>query len=141
MIVLFSFSRFFLMFVLLSTCILFPASVSATPVSLHFQDAEIADALQAVARFGGYGIVIDGETAGRVTIDAEAEPADFLPRLAKMYGLTATLKGGTFFVTSAAHARRARGVRVPCALQRAGRFASGAKFNAQKRRKSGRDGE
>ena len=108
MIVLFSFSRFFLMFVLLSTCILFPASVSATPVSLHFQDAEIADALQAVARFGGYGIVIDGETTGRVTIDAEAEPADFLPRLAKMYGLTATLKGGTFFVTSAAHARDVR---------------------------------
>ena len=57
---------------------------------------------------GGYGIVIDGETEGRVTIDAEAEPSELLPRLAKMYGLTATLRDGTFFVSSAAHARDIR---------------------------------
>ena len=33
--------------------VLLPQVAQAEPVSLHFQDAEIADALQAVARFGG----------------------------------------------------------------------------------------
>jgi len=87
---------------------LLPATTFAAPVALHFQDAEIADALQTIARFGGYGIVIDGLASGRVTIDAEAEPSELLPRLAKMYGLTATLRDGTFFVSSASHARDVR---------------------------------
>lgn len=103
--------RFFQLSALFSlACLLMmpPRSAVAAPVALHFEDAAVADVLQTVARLGGYGIVLDGAVTGRVTLDATAEPGELLPRLARMHGLTATLLGDTFFVSSAAHARDVR---------------------------------
>ena len=85
-----------------------PSPASAAPVALHFDDAEVADVLQAAARLGGYGIVLDSDVRGRITVDTSAEPADLLPRVARMYGLAAELRDGVFYISSAAHAENVR---------------------------------
>ena len=85
-----------------------PSPASAAPVALHFDDAEVAEVLQAAARLGGYGIVLDSDVRGRITVDTSAEPADLLPRVARMYGLAAELRDGVFYVSSAAHAENVR---------------------------------
>lgn len=86
-----------------------PALAGASPVTLNFVDAPVADVLRAAARLGGLGLVLDGSTAGTVTIHATAEPRDFIAQLARMYGLTVEESGGTLFVSSAVnqpHLRR-----------------------------------
>ena len=85
-----------------------PSPASAAPVALHFDDAEVAEVLQAAARLGGYGIVLDSDVRGRITVDTSAEPADLLPRVARMYGLAAELRDGVFYISSAAHAENVR---------------------------------
>ena len=85
-----------------------PALASAAPVALHFDDADVSEVLQTAARLGGYGIVLDSDVRGRVTIDTSAEPSDLLPRVARMYGLAAELRDGVFYVSSAAHAENVR---------------------------------
>ena len=85
-----------------------PSPASAAPAALHFDDAEVAEVLQAAARLGGYGIVLDSDVRGRITVDTSAEPADLLPRVARMYGLAAELRDGVFYISSAAHAENVR---------------------------------
>ena len=85
-----------------------PALASAAPVALHFDDADVSEVLQTAARLGGYGIVLDSDVRGCVTIDTSAEPSDLLPRVARMYGLAAELRDGVFYVSSAAHAENVR---------------------------------
>ena len=85
-----------------------PSPASAAPAALHFDDAEVAEVLQAAARRGGYGIVRDSDVRGRITVDTSAEPADLLPRVARMYGLAAELRDGVFYISSAAHAENVR---------------------------------
>ena len=46
-----------------------PSPASAAPAALHFDDAEVAEVLQAAARLGGYGIVLDSDVRGRITVD------------------------------------------------------------------------
>lgn len=85
-----------------------PSPASTAPAALHFDDAEVAEVLQAAARLGGYGIVLDSDVRGRITVDTSAEPADLLPRVARMYGLAAELRDGVFYISSAAHAENVR---------------------------------
>ena len=87
----------------LLAALLLPLPAAAAPVSLHFVDADLATVLRAVARLGGYGLVLDGAVDGRVTIDTEAEPALFLPQLARMYGLAVEQQGTTFYISAASH--------------------------------------
>ena len=87
----------------LLAALLLPLPAAAAPVSLHFVDADLATVLRAAARLGGYGLVLDGAVDGRVTIDTEAEPALFLPQLARMYGLAVEQQGTTFYISAASH--------------------------------------
>lgn len=87
----------------LLTAFFVPAAASAAPVTLRFANAPVADALRAAARLGGFGIVLDGDIGGTVTIDTSEEPSLFIEQLARMYGLSVERQGNTYLVSSAGH--------------------------------------
>lgn len=85
----------------LTLALALPLPAAAAPVTLRFVDADLADALHAAARLGGYGLVLDSAVTGRVTIDTTLEPDLFLEKMAEMYGLTLERQGDTFFIAAA----------------------------------------